>query len=64
VVAPTSAAANRFLEFFDANIRNPNTRRAYLSGVREFAAWCGANGVEDLIDIEPIHVSASAGAPL
>jgi site-specific recombinase XerD len=26
--------------------------------VREFAGWCGANDLEDLIDIEPIHVSA------
>jgi site-specific recombinase XerD len=52
-----SGAARRFLEFFAANIRNPNTRRAYLRGVREFAGWCGANDL-DLIDIEPIHVSA------
>ncbi len=29
VFAPDPAAAKRFLEFFTANIRNPNTRRAY-----------------------------------
>ncbi|MCC6194713.1 MAG: hypothetical protein IT518_09630, partial [Burkholderiales bacterium] len=27
--APNEAAAKRFIEFFAANIRNPNTRRAY-----------------------------------
>jgi site-specific recombinase XerD len=56
--APNPEAARRFLEFFAANIRNANTRRAYLRGVREFADWCAANDLGDLIDIEPIHVSA------
>jgi hypothetical protein len=27
------AAGWRYVEFFTANIRNPNTRRAYLAGV-------------------------------
>jgi hypothetical protein len=27
--APDSAASKRFFEFFTANIRNPNTRKAY-----------------------------------
>jgi hypothetical protein len=39
--APTARAAKRFIEYFAANIRNPNTRRAYLHAVLEFSAWCG-----------------------
>ena len=35
--APNLAAAKRFIEYFTANIRNVNTRRAYLHAVREFA---------------------------
>lgn len=56
--APTTPAAKRFLEFFAANIRNVHTRRAYLHAVREFAAWCAQNEFAELIDIEPLHVSA------
>src|SRR5580704_11662265 len=56
--APNEKAARHFLEFFAANIRNPNTRRAYLRNVRQFADWCGAQGFDELLDIEPIHVAA------
>lgn len=56
--APDAKSARHFLEFFAANIRNPNTRRAYFRNVREFAAWCGAQGFDELLDIEPIHVAA------
>jgi site-specific recombinase XerD len=56
--APDAKAARHFLEFFAANIRNANTRRAYLRNVQGFAAWCGAQGFEELLDIEPIHVAA------
>jgi hypothetical protein len=38
--APTPEAAKRFIEYFAAHIRNPNTRRAYLHAFREFARWC------------------------
>ena len=31
-------ARTRFLEFFAANIRNKNTRRAYAQAAREFLA--------------------------
>jgi hypothetical protein len=34
--APTAQAAKRFIEYFAANIRNPNTRRAYFHAVPEF----------------------------
>lgn len=51
-------AAKRFIEFFTANIRNPNTRRAYTRAVFEFAAWCEQNEMNELQDIEPVHVAA------
>ena len=36
VAAAGDQARVRFLEFFTANIRNRNTRRAYAQAVREF----------------------------
>jgi hypothetical protein len=33
-------AAWRYVEFFTANIRNPNTRRAYLRACKRFLGWC------------------------
>src|SRR5215475_9947277 len=33
-------AAWRYVEFFTANIRNPNTRRAYVRACNRFFAWC------------------------
>ena len=56
--APTPAAAKRTLEFFTANIRNPNTRKAYARAVDGFAAWCAGHGLKDLLAIEPVHVAA------
>jgi site-specific recombinase XerC len=47
----------RFLEFFAANIRNPNTRRAYARAVNEFLTWCHGVGVPDLIAVSPLHVA-------
>lgn len=55
---PTPAAARRTLEFFTANIRNPNTRKAYARAVASFAAWCGEHGLRDLASIGPVHVAA------
>ena len=56
--APSEAAAKRFLEFFAAQIRNPHTRRAYFHAVLAFSAWCEAQNLTEIIDIEPLHVSA------
>jgi len=56
--APDPKAAKHVLEFFAANIRNPNTRRAHFRNVRQFADWCGAQGFDELLDIEPVHVAA------
>jgi hypothetical protein len=33
-------ASRRFLEFFAANIRNANSRRAYGHVMAEFLTWC------------------------
>ena len=55
---PTPAAHKRTLEFFTANIRNKNTRRAYAHAIGEFAAWCEARGLVDLGAIEPVQVAA------
>ena len=50
-------AARRFLEFFTANIRNPNTRAAYAQAVAQFLRWCEARRLT-LRDIEPMAVAA------
>lgn len=47
----------RFLEFFTAQIRNPNTRRAYARAVTEFLTWCSRMGVAELATIGPLHVA-------
>ena len=52
-------ASRRYLEFFAAQIRNPNTRAAYARAATRFFAWCHeAAGVGELARIEPIHVAA------
>jgi len=56
--ASTPQAAGRFIECFAAHIRNPNTRRAYLHAVYEFADWCAAQRFHELVDIESLHVAA------
>src|SRR6516165_1571122 len=56
--APDKDAARRFIEFFTANIRNPNTRRAYARAAIDFAIWCEQQDIRELQDIEPLHVAA------
>ena len=46
-------AARRFLEFFAATIRNPNTRSAYHRAAVRFFAWCEAHGLDELADHQP-----------
>lgn len=50
-------AGMRFLEFFTANIRNPNTRRAYARAANEFLIWCADVGVPNLAAVAPLHVA-------
>ncbi len=50
-------AGRRFVEFFTANIRNKNTRMAYMRALAPFFEWCEGRGV-GLHDIQPVHVAA------
>jgi site-specific recombinase XerD len=56
--APTPKAAQRFVEFFTAQINNDHTRQAYLNATRRFARWCDAHGLTQLADVQPFHVAA------
>ena len=49
-------AAWRYIDFFTANIRNPNTRRAYARACSTFFAWCDERGLS-LTTIRPFDVS-------
>ena len=53
-----ATASERFWEFFAANIRNKNTRRAYYKAACRFSDWCEGHGLFDLTTIKPIHVAA------
>ena len=55
---PDARTAKRTLEFFTAQIRNPNTRRVYARAASRFSAWCAEHGPDDLQAIEPVHVAA------
>jgi integrase/recombinase XerD len=50
-------AGKRFWEFFTANIRNRNTRRAYFVAVAHFSNWCEQHKLT-LEQVQPIHVAA------
>jgi site-specific recombinase XerD len=56
IAAAGDQAAWRFIEFFTANIRNPNTRRAYLRACQQFFAWCDERG-RTLATIRPYDVA-------
>lgn len=58
IYAPDEAAARRTLEFFAANIRNPNTRKAYARAASDFAIWCQDRGITELRQVQPLHVAA------
>ncbi|MFC1758594.1 tyrosine-type recombinase/integrase [Planctomycetota bacterium] len=45
-----------FLTFFTDQIRNPNTRQAYLHNAVAFFEWCGDNNLS-FADIESFHIS-------
>src|ERR1017187_9358891 len=57
VMAAGKKAGLRFIEFFTANIRNANTRRAYHRACCDFFRWCESRGLE-LEKIGPVHVAA------
>ncbi|MBV9480906.1 MAG: site-specific integrase, partial [Acidobacteria bacterium] len=58
IAAAGDQAARRFIEFFTANIRNPNTRTAYLRAVSDFFGWTETVGLHQLEMLEPVHVAA------
>lgn len=49
-------AAYRYVEFFTAQIRNPNTRRAYLGATTKFFDWCQEHELS-LENIHSIHIA-------
>jgi len=49
-------ASYRFVEFFTATIRNPNTRAAYFRAVQRFSLWCQRWGVT-LTRVNPVQVA-------
>jgi site-specific recombinase XerD len=51
-------AAERFMDFFTANIRNPHTRRAYFRAACAFSAWCEGWGLYALAHVKPVHIAA------
>ncbi|ARU18367.1 tyrosine-type recombinase/integrase [Croceicoccus marinus] len=58
VTAADGRTRIRFLEFFAAEIRNANTRRAYARAAGDFLTWCESHGVGSLAAIVPMHVAA------
>src|ERR1035438_10186548 len=59
VMAAGKKAGLRFIEFFTANIRNPNTRRAYHRACCDFFRWCESRGLE-LEEIGPGRVAGAS----
>lgn len=57
VVSCGDAAAWRYGKFFTANIRNPNTRRAYARACSRFFEWCEDRQL-DLSAVRPFHIAA------
>ncbi|RVU81578.1 integrase [Leucothrix sargassi] len=49
-------ATYRYVEFFTAQIRNPNTRRAYLGSTTQFFEWLQENNLA-IEDVHSIHVA-------
>ncbi|MEO0632485.1 MAG: tyrosine-type recombinase/integrase, partial [Planctomycetota bacterium] len=50
-------AGDAFVDFFTAQIRNPNTRAAYGRNVGFFLSWLDEQGIE-LKKVQPFHVAA------
>ncbi len=56
--APTPKAQKRVVEFFTTQVSNDHTRRAYVQATKRFTSWCAGQGIEQLADVEPVHVAA------
>ena len=57
IVAAGDQAGWRYVDFFAANINNPNTRRAYARACGQFFGWCEDRGLT-LASIRPTDVAA------
>jgi site-specific recombinase XerD len=57
IAAAGERASLRFIDFFTAHIRNPNTRAAYGVAVRQFFAWLERGGLTQISAIRTHHVS-------
>lgn len=61
VAAAGDQASWRYIDFFTANIRNPNTRRAYARACTTFFAWCDARGLGSGLNyVHHMRIAASA----
>lgn len=49
-------ASYRFIEYFTARIRNPNTRQAYFRAVNRFSQWCALHNLE-LVKLNPVVIA-------
>ena len=56
IEAAGEQAKRRYVEFFTANIRNANTRKAYATAVGQFTCWCEQHGLK-LKDLDPVVIS-------
>ena len=54
IVGAGEQATIRFLEFFTANIRNKNTRRAHYRASAGVLAWCQVQKMESVQQVRPI----------
>jgi integrase/recombinase XerD len=57
ISASGQRATYRFVEFFTAQIRNPNTRRAYVKAVGDFCVWLEDTGILSIEAVKSIHVA-------
>lgn len=57
IVKLGESASRSFLSFFVDNIRNKNTREAYMRAVKRFFDWCDRRGLA-FAQIQSFHVSA------
>lgn len=64
-IAPESVLVNSgelairlYNDFINVGLRSVQSARTYRSVTRSFFIWCEAQGLADLIDVEPSHVKA------
>jgi integrase/recombinase XerD len=57
IAAAGERASLRFIDFFTAHMRNPNTRGAYGVAVRGFFDWLATQGLVELREIRTHHIS-------